>query len=618
MKLKSFKIEGFRRILDSEFLFGDASFLIGENNVGKSAVLRALELFHSGDIKLSISDFFFDESTGFRSEKIVFTGEYTGLAEEANNWRGFKGRVLQRNDENGDVERYILFKKEYTQDGKSVHSLKEYSRALKVEYEGCKKAQEFIDAGLSLEELTSVFGAEIDLNKNITIKAHEADLEELASIWDFDFENSDWFQRPGGIVGNIVSKLPRFLIIPAEDRKDEIDGKSGALQNVMKSLFEDVRDTSENFTKAQEYLNKLAEELDPTDGTKDFGKMLDEINSIVGNVFPETGLHVKTELDDADKILKPHFNIEMSSNIRTSPDRQGTGSIRSAAFALLRFRSTYLERKDRTDRNLIIGFEEPEIYLHPNAANSMRDEIYNLGVASTSQIICTTHSPYMIDLGKDLDKDVYPKQILNLLKIAINDEQKVECSESTPFNTSEAYNELIANEKDQIKFILKIDDYVARVFFAKRIIIVEGDTEDIVFRETIKRLPLQIKKVVNSDYQIVKARGKATIISLVKYLTFMGFQPFVIHDEDQVEGATKFNQPIADALGAEANRIMLKYCMEDVLGYEVPSGNKPYQAYVFIKENWNIDDGWDGVGANWKRIIEDVVLKELFEKYGND
>ncbi|WMI70264.1 ATP-dependent endonuclease [Mangrovimonas sp. YM274] len=615
MKLKRFEISGFRRVLDAEYLFGDATFLIGENNVGKSAVLKALELFHSGETRLSILDFFYDEESGYRSEKVVFTAEYVGLPEEAETWRGFKGRILKREIEGGEIERYILFKKEYTQDGKSLHSLKEYKRALKVEFEACKKAQDFIDSGLSLDELTAVFGDEIDLNKNITVKAHEGDLEELTSIWDYDYDSSEWFHRPGGIVGNIISKLPRFLFIPAEDRKDEIDGKSGALQKVMKSLFDDVRDTSENFAKAQEYLNKLAEELDPTDETKDFGKMLEEINLIVGNVFPETGLHVKTELDDADKILKPHFNIEMSSNIKTSPDRQGTGSIRSAAFALLRFRSTYLERKDRTDRNLIIGFEEPEIYLHPNAANSMRNEIYNLAVASTSQIICTTHSPYMIDLGKDLDKDKYPKQVLNLLKISLNEKFGLFASNSNPFNTTQAYNDLIAEEQDQIKFILKIDDYIARVFFVKHLIIVEGDTEDVVFRETIRRLPLPVKKVVDADYQIIKARGKATIISLVKYLKALGFQPFVINDEDQVAGATKFNKPISDALGSEEDRLMLKYCMEDVLGYEPPSGNKPYQAYSFIKDNWDIEEGWDGVGKDWKEIIENNVLKEIFESY---
>lgn len=612
MKLKSFTINGFRRILESKIIIGDASFLIGENNVGKSAVLSAMDIFHSGETKLSIFDFFFDEDSGFRSEKVVMIAEYVGLPEESENWKGFKGRVLKRTTEEGVEERYILFKKEYTQEGKSIHSLKEYKRNIKAEFNVCKKVSEFVAKGIDIQEINDAFG-EIEPDVNMTLKKHELDLEHVTSIWDFDFDTSDWFERPGGIVGNILHKLPRFLFIPAEDRKDEIDGKSGALQKVMKSLFEDVRDASDNFEKAQQYLNKLAEELDPNDETKDFGSMMGEINSIVGNVFPETGLHVKTELDDANKILKPHFNIEMSSNIRTTPERQGTGSVRSAAFALLRFREKFLERKSMTDRNLIIGFEEPEIYLHPNAANNMRDEIYNLAIASTSQIICTTHSPYMIDLGKDIDKIEFPKQVLNLLRLEIKEETGITYSKSFAFNTTAAYSSLVNSEKDQVKFLLKIDDYIARIFFAKKIIIIEGDTEDVVFRETIKRMPLDKRKVIQSDYQIIKARGKATIISLVKYLKAMGFQPFVIHDEDVIGNATKFNQPIADALGGEDHRIMLEYCMEDVLGYDPPSGNKPYKAFKFIQENWNEDECWEGVGEKWKQLIENDIFKSIFE-----
>ncbi len=612
MKLKSFTINGFRRILESKIIIGDASFLIGENNVGKSAVLSAMDIFHSGETKLSILDFFFDEESGFRSEKVVMIAEYIGLSEESENWKGFKGRVLKRINDEGVEERYILFKKEYTQEGKSIHSLKEYKRSVKAEYNMCKKVSEFVAKGIDKQEIIDAFG-EIETGVNITLKKHELDLEHVTSIWDFDFNTSDWFERPGGIVGNILYKLPKFLFIPAEDRKDEIDGKSGALQKVMKSLFDDVRDASDNFTKAQEYLNKLAEELDPNDVTKDFGSMMGEINSIVSNVFPETGLHVKTELDDANKILKPHFNIEMSSNIRTTPERQGTGSVRSAAFALLRFREKFLERKSMTDRNLIIGFEEPEIYLHPNAANNMRDEIYNLAIASTSQIICTTHSPYMIDLGKDIDKIEFPKQVLNLLRLEIKEDTGILYSKSFAFNTTKAYSSLVNNEKDQVKFLLKIDDYIARIFFAKKIIIIEGDTEDVVFRETIKRLPFDKKRVIQSDYQIIKARGKATIISLVKYLKAMGFNPFVVHDKDKLDGATKFNQPIVDALGGEEYRVMLEYCMEDILGYKPPSGNKPYKAFKFIQENWIESEGWNGVSEKWKQLIESKIFKSIFE-----
>ncbi len=43
--------------------------------------------------------------------------------------------------------------------------------------------------------------------------------------------------------------------------------------------------------------------------------------------------------------------------------------------------------------------------------------------------------------------------------------------------------------------LLKMDDYLARVFFAKNILIIEGDTEEIVLRETILAMPEDMRKM---------------------------------------------------------------------------------------------------------------------------
>lgn len=143
-------------------------------------------------------------------------------------------------------------------------------------------------------------------------------------------------------------------------------------------------------------------------------------------------------------------------------------------------------------------------------------------------------------------------------------------------------------------YCIKVDDYIAKVFFAKNVLIIEGDTEDIVLRETFQRMPESIRKRIESEWQIVKARGKATIISLVKYLKAMGIQPYVIHDEDRGnEKAESYNQPILKALGDSSKRVMLSNCIEDVLGYPAPSNEKPYHAYKHISRNW--EDRWDNI-----------------------
>ena len=286
----------------------------------------------------------------------------------------------------------------------------------------------------------------------------------------------------------------------------------------------------------------------------------------------------------------------MSSNVRTPVNNQGSGMIRAAAFGMLRFRQRWLSKKeDEHIRSLIVCFEEPEIYLHPSAANQMRDAIYDLS-SNDSQIIASTHSPFIIDLSRK------PKQILNNLHITDVGIQNV------PFSVSEAYRKLEDDDKQHVKMLLRIDSHIARVFFAKYVVIVEGDTEEIIIIETLKKLPKEQYLKIVSSFEVIKARGKASIIGLVKYLVSMGIEPIVVHDRDKgIVGAEKFNKPIADATQGKGRVIQMCENVEDEIGYDAPSYEKPLRAY---KETTTWGDNWDGVPELWK-----VKMKEIFGDY---
>ena len=114
-----------------------------------------------------------------------------------------------------------------------------------------------------------------------------------------------------------------------------------------------------------------------------------------------------------------------------------------------------------------------------------------------------------------------------------------------------------------------------------------------------------------ASYQVVKARGKATIISLVKYLKALTIDPFVIHDHDTEAGALIFNEPILEALDNNENkRFIVINTIEDILGYAPPSAEKPFKAYKHIKDTWGND--WDGVQENWRTIFAERIAPELF------
>ena len=601
MKLHKLHIDGLRRLQSVDIYFGDATFCIGPNNSGKNSVLIAIDYLLSANKRIPDTEYYSEKDaetgeTKVVSDCIIIEAEFRNVPTDSSNWRGFKGRtfVYQSPKDSGETGISIHYKKSYPLGKDVIIELRSKKRSLLPQYAACKSPQDFIDAGASQEAFVDIFG---DLSKNIAAK-DKLNLEAIDEIWELGDEE-EWFQNPGGIPGNVLSHLPRFLRIPAEAASHEIeDPKKGVLGKTLGELFEDVREKSDSYKKAQIHLTELAKELDPSNKDSEFGKMMIELNRVLCAVFPDSVLHATADLSDPNKVLVPSFEIAMSSNIKTPVSHQGTGMVRAAVFGMLRFRQRWLaQREDKSDRSLIIGFEEPEIYLHPSAANQMRDTIYELS-GKHSQIVATTHSPYLIDLSKK------PRQILNRFRHADGH------ATAAAFNVSDKFNELSDDDKSYVKMLLRIDDYVARSFFTKTVIVVEGDTEDIVLREALKRLPSDTRSKIISDFEVIKARGKASIIGIAKYFRALGICFLVMHDRDNgVAGAEKFNQPIADAVADQNNIVVLEKCMEDVLGYPAPTSEKPFNAYK-IASGWG--DSWEDVPPALR-----VVMGKLFQGYVN-
>ncbi|WP_288379994.1 ATP-dependent endonuclease [uncultured Massilia sp.] len=599
MRLHSMQVSGFKRIKSAQISFGDATFLIGMNNAGKSSVLQAIDTLLSAkkniDPRLYYSEV--DAETGETKticDTVIIEAEFRNVPEEAKGWKGFKGRIFQNvPDKDGETGLSIKYRKTYPFAKEAIIEIRSREMEKNAKFVHCKTGQDYIDAGIPLETVQASFP---DLTKPIgESKAALEKLHQIDEIWD-EKPTETWAQNPGGIQPVVLSMLPRFLLIPADASGSEIDGNSSVLTKTMIELFEDVRAASKNYTEAQKHLNELAKELDPVDENSEFGRMIIDLNKVLSSVFPDSQLHAKAVLSDPSTAIKPSFSVELSSNVRTLVSHQGSGMVRAAAFGILRFRQKWLStREDKHPRSLIVCFEEPETFLHPSAANQMRNAIYDLS-SNNSQIVATTHSPYMIDLSRK------PRQVLNCIRHDVNGVA------AHPFNVSESYEKLEKDDKDHVKMLARIDDHVARVFFTKHTVIVEGDTEEVVLKETLRRLPKEAYMRVLSDFEIVKARGKASIISFVKYLKAMDMHPIVVHDRDQgTPKAEVFNAPIAAAVGINGKVIQMHECVENEMGYPPATSEKPYNAYKATLE-WG--DNWDDIPKGWR-----TKMREIFGEY---
>lgn len=206
MKLHSFRIEGFRRHVNTEVLFSDATFLIGENNAGKSSVLKALEYFLNGTKKIPLDDFArtVDKESGAEeriADKIVLTAEFRNCPLEAHGWHGYKGRLLpyymdQDTDETGLC---CIYRKTYYPDKENFEGeMKEYKRELKTGFASCSTLADFIQAGLDESIINELFPNE-KLTKKVTKK--EIDIfkdHNISDLFDINESENDWFTNPGG------------------------------------------------------------------------------------------------------------------------------------------------------------------------------------------------------------------------------------------------------------------------------------------------------------------------------------------------------------------------------------------------------------------------------------
>ena len=148
------------------------------------------------------------------------------------------------------------------------------------------------------------------------------------------------------------------------------------------------------------------------------------------------------------------------------------------------------------------------------------------------------------------------------------------------------------DDKQRLKLLNLCDPYVAEFFFGGRCIIVEGDTEHTAFSYLRQMDPESFR-----DTHVIRARGKATIVSLMKILNHFGTPYAVLHDSDRrsaMRGGAEIVNPAwtmntrirrtADASPVDVTVVASVPNFEAAFfGGEV-STEKPYSALTHLRE----------------------------------
>jgi putative ATP-dependent endonuclease of OLD family len=290
------------------------------------------------------------------------------------------------------------------------------------------------------------------------------------------------------------------------------------VKNLKTSITEEKNEYHQLLDKVKELQNKIVEEAQ-----QEINSTNEELSRLIAQVFPDYRIDFDAKPEDnIDKAINlfsadPQLLMGPVNGYLSTIDKQGSGARRTLLWIALKFISENSKKtKDDSSpqRPHLLLIDEPEICLHPNAIRDACNVLYDLPNTGSWQVMVTTHSPIFIDFSRD-----------NTTIIRVDKNVNGEVQGTTVFRPDKV--KLNIDDKVNLKLLNICDPYVAEFFFGGKVLIVEGDTEFTAFN--------YIKVTKPKDYRnihIIRARGKATIISLVKILNHFGSGYSVLHDSD--------------------------------------------------------------------------------------
>lgn len=370
MKLIKVIIENYRAI-DSlvEININNFNCIVGKNDVGKSTILKALDLFFN-DKNPQMED------KNIRTESlnieiiVIFKLEGEKITIDEVISTSFEEEDLV--DENG----FLCVKKCWDMSKKTP----------KAEWYIKRKFYENDFLLMSEKDL-------LTLCQKIGIDTHKANGEDYNNVekrgkirqkyiedgkeskFDYTQLTATGKGRDKKILDEVKNMLPTFEYFKADSSLSESD----------LSIQKYFREKALNILKEEINTDDLESNIRTTIGSS-LSIITDKINSVVP-VEEQISADV---VFDWSKLISTTFQCKKdTSNIPLNSRGDGFRRITMMSY----FEMLAEEKKDR--KNIIFGFEEPETFLHPEIQKQLFEKLYNM-TDNNYQIFVTTHSPVLV------------------------------------------------------------------------------------------------------------------------------------------------------------------------------------------------------------------------------
>lgn len=377
MKISKLELTNFRGYRNVAVEF-DENFnvIIGKNDIGKSTILEALEIFFNNEtVKIDIDDHnvhandeeFMAIQVSFRPEDKEYTIDTvpTDLNKEY---------LL-------DVDSNLSVKKVWdcSKDKLSAASLKTYLVAnYPTAFESPLISMKIAD----LKKLLVNYAEQLDINevkKNKSSSIRQA-IYEVENLDDLDLIEIPIDKEDGKkIWESLKLDLPLFFIFQSDRANKDSDKE---VQDPLKAITKTaISQLQAELDEVKEQIRIKAEQL----GLKTLEKLKEMSPEIADVLSPEM----------THKPWDSLFSFSFNSDDGIPINKRGSGVRR---LILLNYFRAEAERKNAEDRNVIYAIEEPETSQHPTWQVQLFNALVELSENENTQVLITTHSPSLAGL----------------------------------------------------------------------------------------------------------------------------------------------------------------------------------------------------------------------------
>lgn len=571
MKIEKIIIRNWRSIKYQEIQAQDLMVIIGQNNHGKSNLLSSV-LFFFGEIKPQDLDFY-RESTELFVELLF-------------------GKI-------DDFDK-TTFKKYLTSENKIVVRKTAYLGG-SFEYRGY--IENPVEEWLQVANASAYMKREIAVNlpfhpfipeagritkqNIIDAQASFVDENREAVVFSFELESTNFMGFKSvakGVFGEV------YFIPAVKEASDDFTSKD---TSVFGKLYSDVvslmSESNEDWKETKDKLVGLFSTLNKNDDhgneNNERPQQLIDFEGELSNELVSWGAEIDIEVSppDIESVFKANSQVWVNDGVRTDIKRKGHGLQRALTVALIQVVAkraiaaaedespeSVSSRKVSNSRYFI--FEEPELYLHPQAQRSLFDSFVGLS-ESGSQVILCTHSSGLIDVERY-------KSIYIATKANNTDETTVkQCTEDL----------FEGDSKKDFNLGYWINPDRGELFFASKVVLLEGATEKTV-------VPLLAKKIgaFKYDYTLIDCGSKNNIPLYVKLMNKFLIPYVAVFDLDHQAGkdvnaiasADRSTQIIEDEIDGDLGlSVVFTNDIEEELGLTGSGKSKPFVALNHINSD---------------------------------